>query len=90
MAPSGTFLLYTGAAFVNGRSPFLTALERECADAGADIYVKELDPDVFGEELAEPRYEEVERIAALGISIKRRRLRAPHSGKPPPRLFSRG
>ena len=63
-------LLYTGAAFVDGEAPFLAALERSCADAGADLDVTEIDPDVFGEELDEPPYAKVERIAAIGAIIR--------------------
>jgi hypothetical protein len=32
--------------------------------------VQELDPDVFGEQLLEPGYEEVERIAAVGLTVR--------------------
>ena len=71
LRPSGTFLLYTGAAYVDGRSPFLIALEGECRKARAQMCVEEIDPDVFGEELAEPNYREVERIAAVGIKMTR-------------------
>jgi hypothetical protein len=72
-APGPSILLYTGAAFVGGESPLLNELERECRAAGARITVEEIDPDVFGEELAEPGYCDVERIAALGITIERGR-----------------
>ena len=37
-----------------------------CGDAGASLTVEEIDPDVFGEELDQPAYAEVERIAAVG------------------------
>ena len=60
-----TMLLYTGAAFTGGRSPLLEALR----ELGASISVEEIDPDVFGEELAQPAYAEVERIAAIGAVI---------------------
>ena len=69
MAAGGKVLLYTGAAYVNGGSPLLAALEEECESAGAALVAEELDPDVFGEELDEPAYQRVERIAAVGITI---------------------
>jgi hypothetical protein len=35
--------------------------------------LSEIDPDVFGEELDQPGYGQVERIAAIGAVIKTRR-----------------
>jgi methylase of polypeptide subunit release factors len=68
--PGGTILLYTGAAYVEGGSPLLDAIEDACRGAGARLEVQELDPDVFGEQLLEPGYENVERIAAVGLTMK--------------------
>ncbi|MBV8688289.1 MAG: methyltransferase [Alphaproteobacteria bacterium] len=70
--PGGTLLLYTGAAMIEGRAPLVEALRARCAEAGAACAVEELDPDVFGEELEKEAYAEVERIAALGITIVKR------------------
>jgi methylase of polypeptide subunit release factors len=75
LAPGGTLLLYTGASIVGGGSPLQEAIERACAAAGAPVRIEEIDPDVFGEELEQPAYAEVERIAAIGAVI-RKRLRA--------------
>ena len=71
MAPGGSMILYTGAAFADGQAPFLSALEEKCSAVRADLDYVELDPDVFGEELAEPPYANVERIAAIGAVIQR-------------------
>jgi release factor glutamine methyltransferase len=71
LAPEGTMLLYTGAAFVDGRSPLLVALRSDCNAAGAQITVEEIDPDVFGEELSGEEYRNVERIAAVGVRVTR-------------------
>ncbi len=68
--PGGTILLYTGSAYLDGRSPLLTAVEDACRAAGASLEAQELDPDVFGEQLLEPGYENVERIAAVGLAIR--------------------
>ena len=65
----GTILLYTGAAYVDGQSPLLAAIEDACRAADARLQVDELDPDVFGEQLQEPGYEDVERIAAVGLKV---------------------
>ena len=70
LSPGGTILLYTGAAYVDGRSPLLDAIEHVCREAGARLEVQELDPDVFGEQLLEPGYQNVERIAAVGLTMK--------------------
>jgi methylase of polypeptide subunit release factors len=67
--PGGTMLLYTGAGYVNGEAPLMGAIESACSNAGASLSWHEIDPDVFGEELDEPAYREVERIAAIGAVI---------------------
>ena len=73
--PSGrTALLYTAAAYVDGQAPLLSAIQEECREGGASLTIDEIDPDVFGEELREPGYKNVERIAAVGIVIHSRAL----------------
>jgi methylase of polypeptide subunit release factors len=69
LSPGGIFLLYTGAAYVAGAAPLMSAIEAGCLEAGASLTWQEIDPDVFGEELAEPAYRHVERIAALAAII---------------------
>jgi methylase of polypeptide subunit release factors len=70
LAPGGTLLLYTGAAVVAGAAPLVAALEKACAEAAASLAIEEIDPDVFGEELEQPAYAVVERIAAIGAVIR--------------------
>ena len=72
LAPGGTMLLYTGAAYVDGASPLLTRLASACANAGARLDLYEIDPDVFGDELGQAQYRGVERIAAVGAVITTR------------------
>jgi len=71
LTPGGSLVLYTGVAMVDGRDPFLEALEpwRDSAEFGWTY--KELDPDVFGEELLTPGYQEVERIAVVALVVTR-------------------
>ena len=69
-----TMLLYTAAAYVDGRAPLLSAIQKECREQGASLTIDEIDPDVFGEELRGPCYNDVERIAAVGVVIHSRRL----------------
>ena len=71
LAPGGRLLLYTGAAIVEGADPLKTALGPALAARGCDLDYRELDPDVFGEELANPPYADVERIAVVGaVALK--------------------
>ena len=70
LAPAGTMLLYTGAAYVCGEAPLLNQLKIACSHAGASVAIEEIDPDVFGDDLDQPAYTGVERIAAVGVVIK--------------------
>lgn len=70
LAPGGTLLLYTGTAIIDGHDRFRSAVGRLLSEAGADWHYQELDPDVFGEELAEPSYAAADRIAAVLLTVK--------------------
>jgi hypothetical protein len=65
-------LLYTGASVSHGKAPLVTALQEACASGSADIVIEEVDPDVFGEELDQPAYAHVERIAVIWATIRKR------------------
>jgi methylase of polypeptide subunit release factors len=67
--PGGTILLYTGSAVVAGRDELREALASQLPDLGCSLRYSEIDPDIFGELLAEPGYWDVERIAAVGAVI---------------------
>ncbi|CDF93491.1 MULTISPECIES: class I SAM-dependent methyltransferase [unclassified Pseudomonas] len=71
LTPGGSLVLYTGVAMVDGRDPFLEALGawRDSPEFGWTY--KELDPDVFGEELLTPGYQNVERIAVVALVVTR-------------------
>jgi methylase of polypeptide subunit release factors len=71
LAPGGSLLLYTGAAMVDGRDPFLEALAPRLEAPGFGWTYRELDPDVFGEELLTPGYKRVERIAVVALTVTR-------------------
>lgn len=70
LSPGGTLLLYTGIAMVAGEDPFLTQIESMFGSDFSWTYA-ELDPDVFGEELLKPGYEQVERIAVTLLTVTR-------------------
>jgi SAM-dependent methyltransferase len=65
----GRLLLYTGAAIVNGRDMFLSAVQAALDRSGVEYCYDELDPDVFSEELERPAYADVERIAAVLLRV---------------------
>ncbi len=70
LEPGGRMLLYTGVAIIDGRDTLRAALERELPALGCSLRYRELDPDIFGEELEKPAYARVERIAAVGAVIE--------------------
>jgi methylase of polypeptide subunit release factors len=72
LTPGGTMLLYTGGAVVKGEAPLMHALDEVCQSAGVELVIEETDPDVFGEELEQPAYADVERIALFCVTIRRR------------------
>jgi release factor glutamine methyltransferase len=67
LKPGGRLLLYTGAPVVAGVDKFREAVQPRVRD-WAFTY-EEYDPDVFGEELDEPAYAAVDRIAAAVLTI---------------------
>ncbi|MFJ2689893.1 methyltransferase [Pseudomonas sp. NPDC087336] len=69
---AGSLLLYTGVAMVAGTDPFLEAIQAQLGDDRFSWTYRELDPDVFGEELLKPGYERVERIAVVALTVTRR------------------
>ncbi len=72
LAPAGALLLYTGAAIVSGRDPFHDAAATQL-QAHDDVVwsYREMDPDVFGEELEHDPYGAADRIAAVVLTATR-------------------
>ena len=73
LAPGGTLLLYTGTAITHGRDFFRAAVARHLDADALHWHYQELDPDVFGEELAEPAYADADadRIAAVLLTARK-------------------
>ncbi|MFC4071818.1 methyltransferase [Actinoplanes subglobosus] len=73
LAPGGTLVLFTGTGIVDGRDP----LRETAADhlEGTDLSwtYREVDPDVYGEELDGPAYGHAERIAVVLLTATRPR-----------------
>ena len=72
LLPGGRLLLYTGVAMVGGVDAFLADMQPLLADAQFEWSYSEIDPDVFGEELDQPAYAHVDRIAAVGLTVTRK------------------
>jgi methylase of polypeptide subunit release factors len=71
LAPGGRMILYTGSAIVDGRDDLRRSLNWEASARELDFDYRELDPDVFGEELEEPAYHDVDRIALVAAVMTR-------------------
>jgi len=71
LADGGRLLLYTGSAIVKGEDALRDSLAGEAARRGLTLDYREIDPDVFGEELEKPQYRDVERIALIAATIGR-------------------
>lgn len=65
LAPGGRLILYTGSAIVRGNDLLGKALAGLAEAEGCALRYREIDPDVFGEELERPAYAEVDRIAVV-------------------------
>jgi methylase of polypeptide subunit release factors len=64
----GQLLLYTGSPVVDGRHPLRDAVEPMLTGRARWTF-RELDPDVFGEELEREAYRRVERIAVVALDV---------------------
>ncbi|WP_322966175.1 methyltransferase [Sphingomonas fuzhouensis] len=71
LTPGGRLILHTGVSIVDGRDVLLDELRRCLPEQGLAMRYVELDPDIFSEDLDQPGYEQVERIAAIGLMIER-------------------
>lgn len=71
LAPGGMLILYTGTPVVEGRHVFREALAPILAGTGIESEYAELDPDVFGEELAHPAYASADRLAVVSLVLRR-------------------
>ena len=72
LAPRGRLILYTGSAVVRGEDLLMKALAALADAQDCSLSYRELDPDVFGEELESAAYAEVDRIAVVAAILTRR------------------
>jgi release factor glutamine methyltransferase len=67
LRPGGRLVLYTGTPVVDGQDLLWTELEPLLRSRFARYDYRELDPDVWGEELETPPYRDTERIALVSL-----------------------
>jgi methylase of polypeptide subunit release factors len=67
LARTERLVLYTGTPILAGRDPLLEAVEPLVK--GRPYTYEELDPDVFGEELAKEAYRDADRIAVVALIV---------------------
>lgn len=72
LAPQGRLILYTGSAIISGHDPLRDALEDVARELRCSLRYREIDPDVFGEELEKAAYRDVDRIAVVAAIFSRR------------------
>jgi hypothetical protein len=65
-------LLYTGIAIAGQEDAFLAEIAPLLDLCCSAWRYEELDPDVFGEEVGTPGYEDIERIAVVWLHATRR------------------
>ncbi len=70
LAPGGVLLLYTGSAIVAGRDAFLQDVSAHLETSDMRWDYREIDPDVFGEELHTTAYASADRIAAVLLTVE--------------------
>lgn len=71
LAPGGRFIMHTGVSIVRGEDLLFGALREKLPKGDLRLDYRELDPDIFGDELDKPAYAEVDRIAAVAAVIER-------------------
>ena len=72
LSPGGLLILYSGSAIEAGEDGFLVRASALLQDMRVnDWNYAELDPDVFGEELETSAYRNADRIAAVGLVVRR-------------------
>lgn len=69
LTSGGTLLLYSGVAMLGGTDPFREAVAQMLTSCAVEWNYREVDPDVFGEELSGGPYAHCDRIAAIVLEM---------------------
>jgi SAM-dependent methyltransferase len=67
LSSDGRILIYTASGIVEGVDTFFSAVKPLLGPRSSVLGYDEIDPDVFGEELARPTYASVDRIAVVAL-----------------------
>jgi methylase of polypeptide subunit release factors len=70
LAPGGRLILYTGSAISDGQDLFHNAMDALASSVSATLRYREIDPDVFNDELRNSAYAKVDRIAVVGAVVE--------------------
>jgi SAM-dependent methyltransferase len=71
LEPGGSLVLFSGTGITGGRDPFRAASADRLDGTGLVWTYREVDPDVYGEELDGPAYAHAERIAVVVLTAVR-------------------
>ncbi|MBT0773182.1 methyltransferase [Kineosporia sp. J2-2] len=71
LAPGGSLVMFTGTGIVDGEDRLRGEIEKRLEGASFTWSYAEVDPDVYGEELDTPAYEDAERIALAVVTVER-------------------
>jgi methylase of polypeptide subunit release factors len=71
LAPGGSLVLFSGTGIAGGRDPLRQAAAEHLAGTDLHWEYREVDPDVYGEELDGPAYGHAERIAVVVLTAVR-------------------
>lgn len=71
LAPGGSLVLFSGTGIVDGTDPFRAAAADRLAGTDLTWSYREVDPDVYDEELDGPAYRHAERIAVVVLTAVR-------------------
>jgi methylase of polypeptide subunit release factors len=71
LEPGGSLVLFSGAGIVDGADPFRSAAAERLSGTDLSWSYREVDPDVYGEELDGPAYAHAERIAVVVLTAVR-------------------
>ncbi|MFI5958852.1 methyltransferase [Cryptosporangium sp. NPDC051539] len=73
LAPAGSLVLFSGAGIVANHDPLRVAVAERLAGTDLDWAYREVDPDVYSEELDGEEYGDAERIAVVVLTATRPR-----------------
>ncbi|MFD1367321.1 class I SAM-dependent methyltransferase [Actinoplanes sichuanensis] len=73
LTPGGALVLFAGTGIVDGRDPLRAAAAERLHGTGLTWTYREVDPDVYGEELDGPAYAHADRIAVVLLTATRPR-----------------